>query len=81
MGKRLKVRLTSRGARELLTKHARPDIERRVNAVQDGCGEGYVGDVQEGANRVHGMIRTATPDAIRDNLRNNTLLKNVDRGR
>lgn len=82
MAKPLKVKMNSRGSRAFLrSAEMQADMLRRVQAVQQGCGDGYEADVQPGANRAHGMVKTVTQDAARDNARNNTLLKNLDRGR
>lgn len=39
------------------------------------CGEGYEMDSRRGRNRTIVEVRTATPEAVNNNLKHNTLLK------
>ena len=52
---------------KLIDKHTR-DIAQRA-------GEGYVADVKKMGIRYVGTVKPSTPEAYRDNLKNNTLLK------
>lgn len=82
MAKGVRVQMRSRGARALLRgSEVQGDIQARVTRVGEACGDGYVADTDVGRNRVHGMVKTHTPEAMRDNQAHNTLLKQLDRGR
>lgn len=79
---KVRVRMNNAAARALLRgDEISADIQGRVDSVAEACGEGYEADVQVGRNRVHGMVKTTSFEAMRDNQRNNTILKNLDRGR
>ena len=57
------------------------DLSRRVEAIREGCGDGYDAHVEPGKSRTRGAVVTASSAAIIDNARHNTLLRNLDRGR
>lgn len=57
------------------------DLRSRTNRVASRAGEGYKGNVIAGRSRARGGVVTATRRAIRDNARNNTLVKSMDAGR
>lgn len=50
-------------------------IQKHCDRVAERAGPGYEPSTVVGKNRVHGSVITATNEAIRDNSRNNTLLK------
>ncbi|MFY9190181.1 MAG: hypothetical protein WAN89_02760 [Lawsonella sp.] len=56
------------------------DIDARGRAIAEACGPGYVHSPYEGRNRHRCSVITATGEAIRDNAKNNTLLRNLDAG-
>lgn len=43
--------------------------------IRDKCGDGYATDIKYMPTVVIASVYTATPEAYRDNLQNNTLLK------
>lgn len=51
------------------------EITRTAEAIQARAGEGYAASSKHGRKRALAMVYTDTPDAMRDNNRNNTLLK------
>ncbi|MGP9727888.1 hypothetical protein [Glutamicibacter sp. AOP3-A1-12] len=80
---KIKVKISNQGARAVLNSaEVQRDLLARAERIRDGAGiEGYVADVQPGRSRAHAMVKTETFEARRDNARNQTLLKNLDRGR
>lgn len=71
-----KVKLISAGVRQLLQS---PEVEGYVReaceAVEDRAGSGYGHNVVKGKKRNVGRVYAFTDEAIRDNYKNNTLLK------
>ncbi len=59
----------------------RRDLEQRAEDIADACGDGYVAESGEGKTRSRAAVITATPRAMRDNAKNNTIIKNVEAGR
>lgn len=61
------------------------DVERAISAsaerIAAACGEGYDANTGDGRSRSRASVVTTNPGAIRDNARNNTLLRNIDAGR
>lgn len=74
----IEVKLNTAGVRQLLKSEEMKNIcaEQASNILQR-VGDGYELDTYTGQTRVNAMIRAATPQAMRDNLQNNTLLKAV----
>lgn len=58
-----------------------PELQKRVDRIAAAAGEGYVGRVNPGRKRHRGAVITTTGDAIRDNARNNTLVRALDAGK
>lgn len=56
-------------------------LRRATAAIRSGCGTGYTESTIQGATRARSTVAAYTYDARVDNARNNTLLKNLDRGR
>lgn len=83
MANKVKVKISNAGARAILNSgEVQRDLLSRAQAIRDGAGlEGYVADVQPGRSRAHAMVKTTDYDSRLDNARNQTLLKNLDRGR
>ena len=87
---KVRVKMNSKGARALLNSvEVQADLLRRADRIQDGANaqlgasdpsEMYQADVQAGKNRARAIVRTSGHGSRRDNARNNTLLKNLDRG-
>lgn len=73
---KVRIELNHAGIRALLKS---PEMEamlgERAAQISDGCGDGYAHDTYQAPGRVIASVYTETPDAMRDNLRNNTILK------
>lgn len=76
MAKKLHIELNEAGVRELLQC---PEIQAECMAhgqrMAGKAGNGYSADARIGRNRVVIRVKAETDNAIKDNLRNNTLLK------
>ncbi|WP_346921696.1 hypothetical protein [Glutamicibacter creatinolyticus] len=89
MAKVEKVKINSAGARALLNSgEVQADLKRRADAIRDGTGmasngetPGYVSGIFTGKNRARAIVRTFKYEGAKDNAKNQTLLKNLDRGR
>lgn len=57
------------------------DLGRRADAIADAAGAGYEASTFAGRNRGRASVITGDYAAIRDNAKNQTLLRNLDRGR
>lgn len=70
--------LNSKGVRDMLQSEAMQKlILNQVNNVQMRCGNGYGGNVIVGRNRTVGRVLAETEDALKENSKNNTLIKAV----
>jgi len=80
---KIRVELNSDGVRELLRSpemngictELAQGIAQRANGM--GADGGYSVSSYTGTNRVNASVYCATREALRDNLKNNTLLKAV----
>lgn len=71
-----KFKLDEKGVRQLLKSQEMLNIcTQHANEIQQKAGEGYEVSTYVGRNRVNASVITATYEAMRDNLENNTLLK------
>lgn len=76
---RIKWRLA--GFRELrLEPGVIADLGERADAIASAAGPGYEASTFAGKNRGRASVITADYDAIRDNARNQTLLRSLDAG-
>lgn len=77
MGK-TRIVLNRSGVKELLKGPEMQDcVKGLADAAAQRCGPGYESSVMVGKNRVTASVRTVTPEAVKDNYQNNTLLKAV----
>lgn len=77
MGK-VQVELNSEGVRELLRSPEMAAIcQAQARAIAGRAGSGYSVSTYTGTTRANASVRAETQEAIRDNLKNNTLLKAV----
>ena len=77
MGK-VQVELNSEGVRELLRSPEMAAIcQAQAMAIAGRAGNGYSVSTYTGTSRVNASVMAETQEAIRDNLKNNTLLKAV----
>lgn len=78
MSDKVRIELNSEGVRELLRS---PGIaaacQAQASAIAGRAGEGYRVSTYIGVNRANASVITETDAAIRDNMKNNTLLKAV----
>lgn len=71
-------KLNRAGVRELLRSSEMMEVcEQHAKSVAARAGDGYEVSTYTGSNRVNASVKAATPEAYRDNLENNTLLKAV----
>jgi hypothetical protein len=77
---RIKWRIA--GFRELRkSSEVTADLIRRAQRIAAGAGSGYSASVSLGKNRGRASVFTKDAAAMRDNAKNNTLIRNLDRGR
>lgn len=77
-GKSGTLYLDSQAVRYLLYSNNVRDAVNKVGAeITSRAGTGYELNVYSGHDRARGVIAPATPDAYKDNMQNNTLLKAV----
>ena len=74
----VRVVLNSKGIRELLKSEGiTNEVKKYCNIVANNAGSGYSSNVQTGKVRSIGRVYAYTKQAIRDNYKNNTLLKAI----
>lgn len=72
------IKLNSAGIRELLQSPEMAAIcQEQAKTIAGRCGTGYATDIHVGKTRVNASVYADTPDAIRDNLENNTILRSL----
>lgn len=54
-------------------------LKKEADSRASALGSGYEADIYVAGTRVVSSIYTATPEAVRDNLQHNTLLKAVSK--
>ena len=82
MARQVRIVWRLAGFREIRTSPGvTADISARVERIEAACGEGYEGETTSGRNRARGGVFTATAEAMVDNARNNTLVRNLGAGR
>lgn len=82
MTKKSKVKMNRRGAIAVLKSDGvRDDIQRRVNAIASTAGDGFVGRVSYGRDRVLGNVHAETPEAMRAESEDRALTSALDAGR
>lgn len=74
----VKVVLNGKGVRDLLKSGEMMSVcTEQASRIMNRCGDGYEMSTHVGKNRVNVSVSAGTYEAIRDNMRNNTLLKAV----
>lgn len=72
----VRIELNSAGIREmLLSPEMQAVLEEHAAQVAGRCGAGYEHDVHLTGGRAVASAYAVTPDAVKDNLDNNTLLR------
>lgn len=78
MSKKFKFRLNRKAVGDLLkSDEMKTVVDEYATAIKNRCGEGYENDSYKGKTRVNAMVYADTPQAKRDNIKNNTILKAV----
>lgn len=78
MSKKTKVVLNSKGIREMLKgEEMQALLKERATEIANRAGEGYEVDVHTGKTRANASVYTTSKKVMRDNMKNNTLLKAV----
>lgn len=73
-----KFELNRQGVGELLkSEEMQQYLSKLASGIKNRCGDGYSQDIFVGKNRANAMVWAETPEAKRDNLKNNTILKAV----
>lgn len=76
MANKVRFVLNEKGVRELLqSADAKAVVKKHAQDSLAGCPEGYAIGERSTGERVAYSLYTATPDAMRDNLKNNTILR------
>lgn len=74
----IRVELISEGVQALLKSAEMAQIcAEHARAIAGRAGDGYSVSTYTGRTRVNASVATATEEAMRDNMKNNTLLKAV----
>lgn len=74
----MKFKLNRKGVSDLMkSEEMQAMLRERATNIRNRCGDGYEQDVYVGSTRANAMVRAATYQAKKDNLDNNTLLKEV----
>ena len=79
---KVRFELNRAGVRDLLRSQEAMNVcENEASRIAMRAGEGYEVTTHVGVNRVNASVMASTPEARRDNSRNNTLLKALGGGR
>lgn len=74
----VKIVLNKQGMREMLkSQGVHSAIREKAQQIANNCGEGYAASSTVGRERALAAVYAETPEAKRDNLENNTILKAV----
>lgn len=72
------IELNTEGVRALLQSEEMMEICKGLaNAAQRRCGDGYEVTTMVGRNRVNAQIEAVSKKAIKDNAKNNTILRSL----
>lgn len=73
---KIRLELNSAGVRELLkSTEMELMLKEHADAIAGRCGEGYIADTAQMGTRVIASVYTGTPETMRDNFENNTILR------
>lgn len=74
----VKIELNSAGIREMLrSEEMGAVLAEKASEIAARCGTGYEYDTHMTPGRVIASVFTATPEALKDNSANNTILRNL----
>ena len=75
---KVRIELNREGVRQLLRSNDLGEkLEGLAEAIAGRCGDGYEHDRKLMATRVIASVYTGTPEAKKDNLQNNTILRSL----
>lgn len=75
---KVRIKLNRAGVGQLLkSEEMQAVLSEHATAIRQRAGDGYEQDVHVGKTRANAMVKAATHKAMRDNMKNNTLLKAV----
>ena len=78
MSAKFRIELNSEGVKELLRSPEMAAIcKEHARTIANRAGSGYGVSTYTGVTRVNASVITETMEAVRDNAKNNTLLKAV----
>lgn len=78
MSDSFKIELNSQGIRELLRSAEMQELlGAQAAAIAERCGDGYASDTHLTGGRAVASVYTDSPQAARDNSKNNTILRNL----
>ena len=78
MSDKVRIELNSAGIRELLlSAEMQAVLGEKAAEITGRCGAGYESDIYLTPGRAVASVFTEDPDALKDNLENNTLLRNL----
>lgn len=75
---KVRIKLNRAGVGQLLkSAEMQSVLSEHATAIRQRAGDGYEQDIHVGKTRANAMIKATTNKAMRDNMKNNTLLKAV----
>lgn len=75
---KVRIKLNRAGVGQLLkSAEMQSVLSEHATAIRQRAGDGYEQDVHIGKTRANAMVKATTNKAMRDNMKNNTLLKAV----
>lgn len=74
------IELNEAGVGELLHEVGQTVCAGYAQAAADACGDGYEADTYNAGSRTIASVAAVTWDAYQDNLKNNTILRNIGNG-
>lgn len=73
-----KLKLNSKGVRDMLrSQEMQAMLRERAEEIRGRAGDGYEVSTMAGKTRANASVKASTVKAIKDNKKNNTLLKAV----
>lgn len=78
MAGKVKIELNRDGVRDLLKSDEMMAVcSEHASRILQNCGDGFEMDTHVGRNRVNAMVYASTVEAVRKNMKHNTILKAV----
>lgn len=74
------IELNEAGVGELLHEVGQTVCAEYAQTAASACGDGYAADVYNAGSRTIASVAAVTWDAYQDNLKNNTILRNIGNG-